>query len=65
MWTTVYLGQDFEKIRSMKKLLEDNGILVRVRPLDKGGEGGACGYEVLVPAAEVNQAQNLIIDSEF
>lgn len=65
MWTVVYLGQDPEKVQSLRKLLEDNDILVKVHQLDKCDKEGACGFEVLVPSAEVVQAQNLIIDSEF
>lgn len=65
MWTVVYMAQDKEMATKIQQALEQQGVLVKVKPIGKeSAEGDNC-YEILVPAAEVEEAHNIIIDMEF
>ncbi len=66
MWTVVYMAQDKDLIERLQKLLENQNILVMVRPIkNEGGDDSECCYEVLVPESEVEQTHNIIIDAEL
>ena len=64
MWTVVYLARSREVAEKLQQLLEQGGLLVKLRPLNKESEEGG-SYDVLVPESEVEQAHSLIIDSDF
>lgn len=62
MWTSVYMTQDIEKAKKLRVLLEKNSIIVMLRRIyDEDGLSQSC-YELLVPAAELEEALCLIID---
>jgi len=63
MWTVIYMAQSKESVEKMRKLIEDNGILTKVRALKKS-EQDYC-FEILVPASEVFPAQDLILETEL
>ncbi len=65
MWTVVYMAQDREMAAKIQRALEEEGILVKLKLIGKEAKGDDNCYEILVPAAEVEQAHNIIIDLEF
>ncbi|OQB13920.1 MAG: hypothetical protein BWY15_01548 [Firmicutes bacterium ADurb.Bin193] len=65
MWTVVYMAQGKEMAMKIQKALEEGGVLVKVKLIGKDAGGNDNCYEILVPAAEVEEAHNIIIDIEF
>lgn len=70
MWTVVYMAQGKEMAIKIQQALEEEGVLVKVKLIGKDAKcaDAKCDdncYEILVPAAEVEQAHNIIIDIEF
>ena len=65
MWTVVYVAQKSQEVLKIKGILDENNIISRVK---KGEtlveEEGSC-FEIMVPAAEIFQAQNLILEFEM
>ncbi len=62
MWTSVYMAQDKSIAESLRSRIEDKDIIVMLRCIcvpDKAVEN--C-YEILVPAAESEDALNIIIN---
>lgn len=65
MWTVVYVTQKSQEILKIKTMLDENEIISRVRESNnRDAEHGMC-FEIMVPAAELAQVQNLIIASEI
>lgn len=64
MWTIVYLSQSKEMIEKLKCVLEQEGILVKVRPISKKSVENDC-FELLVPESEVPEAHGIIIEQGF
>ncbi len=65
MWTVVYVAQRSQEIFRIKDILDKNEIISRVRQSNNSDEESGTCYEIMVPAAELAPAQNLIIDSEI
>ena len=65
MWTVVYMAQGKEMAVKIQQALDEAGILIRTRLLGKDAKAEDHCYEILVPAAEVEEAHNIIIDIEF
>ena len=65
MWTVVYLANTKEAKDSICKLLSDNGIINRTSEIKSEESDGDVCYNVLVPAAEVGEAHELILDEEL
>ncbi len=65
MWTVVYVSRNKDKIDKLIGVLDRSGIITMLRPADRDGscEGGA--YEILVPKTELDQAQDIIFDTEL
>ncbi len=63
MWTVVYMAQSQEFVRQLQAVLEENGLIVKVRPVCKDAQGGR--FEVLVPESEIEQAHEIIIEKGF
>jgi hypothetical protein len=64
MWTVVYVTQKVQEVIKIKTALGNNGVILRVRE-NSGSDSGVGSFEILVPAAELSIAQNLIIDAEI
>ena len=64
MWTIVYIAQKAEEAWKIKKLLEEEGIIVKNKRVSGDGDGECC-FEILVPSKEVPEAHSLIIDAEL
>jgi len=58
MWTVVYMTKNEEYISSLRKKLKDKNIMIMVRKVDDF-------FELLVPQAELLEAQTVIIESEI
>jgi hypothetical protein len=59
MWTVVYVASSLALADRLKSLLEQDGLLVQLRPLEVD-DGGRGSVEVLVPEAEAEEAQQLL-----
>ena len=64
MWTVVYMAQSLETVEKLRSLLKSGRILTKIRALKKSDEEHCC-YEILVPAAEIPQAHDLILEYEL
>ena len=66
MWMVIYMSCSGDMVKKLTRVLIENSILFKVRTVDKpNAEEDSCCYEVLVPQAEMDEAQNLIIDEEI
>lgn len=65
MWTVVYMAQSKEIVLKLQEILEKEGLLVKIRPVNKNSDNGDNYYEVLVPESEVQEAHSIIIDTGF
>ncbi len=65
MWTVIYIARNKENALALQKALEKEGILVKLRTACKDDSEEENCYEVLVPAAEVEEAHSIIIDIGF
>ena len=62
MWTEVYFSQNGDKVKRLVDILSEARIISRVR--GRGDGEGRC-YTVLVPRAELDEAQNIIVESDI
>ena len=62
MWTEVYFSQNADKVKRLVSSLSEARIISRVRGQ---GEGEGRSYTVLVPRAELDDAQNIIVESDI
>ncbi len=65
MWTVVYMAQSKQIAENLQDLLTKDGILVKIRPVNKNEENHDNYFEVLVPEAEVEEAHVVIIEKGF
>lgn len=65
MWTVVYIAKSMAIAEKIRQLLENDGLLVKIRPIVKNADNADCSCEVLVPESEVEQAHGIIIDADF
>ena len=65
MWTVVYMAQSKEIVIKLQQVLEKEGLLVKIRPINKNLDNSDNYYEVLVPESEVEEAHSIIIDTGF
>lgn len=65
MWTVVYIAKSMEIAKQIRVKLEQDGLIVKIRPIAKKADNADSSCEVLVPESEVEQAHGLIIDADF
>lgn len=65
MWTVVYMAQSEEAASKLKGVLIEDGILVKLRPINKNNIKKDNYYEILVPETEVEEAHNVIIEKGY
>lgn len=65
MWTVVYMAQSKEIAEKLQELLTKEGILVKLRPINKNYDNNDNYFEVLVPEAEVEEAHSVIIEKGY
>ncbi len=59
MWTVIYIAKNNELAQRLRSTLLEHGILVMLRAINKEA---STGCEILVPAAEVDEALSILID---
>lgn len=65
MWIVVYITQNRETAMTVKKLLRDAGLPVKMRSIGlRSNEQYGC-YEILLPESEVAEGQNILIENMF
>lgn len=62
MWTEIYFSQDEDKVLTLVRILDNAQIISRVRR--RGEEGSEC-FVVLVPRTELDETQNLLVESDL
>ena len=65
MWTEVYFSQSEDKVEKLVKILDDARIITRVKCLDSEGDERSKCYKVLVPGTELDEAQELMVESDL
>ena len=63
MWTVIFITQLRETAETLKKLLRDAGLLVKVRSIGANGVGQYGCYEILLPESEVEEGHSILIDN--
>ncbi len=61
MWTSVYMTQNIDTARVMRKKMEGVNILVMLRSIKLEDMAGEECFELLVPSAELRDALDIII----
>lgn len=59
------MAQSKDIANKLHELLVQDGILVKLRPISKNQKSNDNYYEVLVPAAEVEEAHSVIIERGY
>lgn len=63
MWTVVYIAPNRPIADMLKELLENDGILVMLKPIGAPHMGPSGSVEILVPESEVEEAHEIITSS--
>lgn len=61
MWTSVYMTQNIDTARAMRKRIENSDILVMMRSIKLEDRVGEDCFELLIPGAEIKEALDIII----
>lgn len=61
MWVVIYLAKGKSVVTELRRLLEDDGILVMIRRKTNEADENEAFFEILVPQTEVEAAQDIII----
>ena len=62
MWTSVYMARSREKAEVLRNAIEEKNIIVMLRCSRVPDKAVEDCYEILVPAAELEEALDIIID---
>ncbi|MBR7163864.1 MAG: DUF2007 domain-containing protein [Clostridia bacterium] len=62
MWMVAYVTQSKESAERIRTLLQEAGLLVKIRSVNQSGNGQFGCYEILVPEAELSEAHEIIIE---
>ena len=62
MWTSVYMARSREKAEVLRNAIEEKNIIVMLRCIRVPDKAVEDCYEILVPAAEREEALDIIID---
>lgn len=60
MWTVLYIAPSQSEANRLKNLMETEGIMVRLRPVGLMISENTANVEVLVPEAELEEAQEVL-----
>lgn len=63
MWTVIYMAQSKEAVVKIQRLLAENSLAARIRPLGEGGDSGY--FEILVPETEAQLAHAVLINNGY
>jgi hypothetical protein len=59
MWTVVYIAPNKGMAERVRSILEAEGLLAQLRPLDVGDDGRG-SIEILVPEGEAEEAHEIL-----
>ena len=62
MWIVVHIAKSKEAAEHVRTLLDEEGILVKVRGVYKKRSETENDYELLVLAAEAQEARNILLE---
>ncbi|MFZ5351749.1 MAG: hypothetical protein ACOZCL_03370 [Bacillota bacterium] len=62
MWTVVYLAKNKKMADKVSALISQEGVLVKVQPVNKTTDEDEGYFEVLVPEAEVEEAHSILYE---
>ncbi len=65
MWTVVYIAQNKEIATRLQEILQQEGLLVKIRPIAKNNQDSDNYYEIVVPESEVSEAHSVIIEKGY
>lgn len=65
MWTVVYIAQTKQIAEELGEFLTKEGILVKLRSMNKNQETSSDYYEILVPESDVEEAHGIIIEKGY
>lgn len=60
MWTVIYIAPNKVIAEKYKKALDDEGMLVQLRPIGSAHLGEHASVEILVPESEAEEAHEII-----
>lgn len=60
MWTVVYIASNRTAAEKLKKILDREGLLVRLRTVGIPHSGYESNIEVLVPESEAEEAHEIL-----
>ncbi len=63
MWTVVYIAPNRVMADMIKELLNNEGLLVMLRPIGAPHLGASGNVEILVPNSEIEEAQEIIANA--
>ena len=63
MWIVVYITQNRETAVTVKNLLQDGGLHVKMRSIGLRENAQYGCYEVLLPESEIDAGHNIIINN--
>ena len=63
MWTVIYMAQTKESVSEVQKILEEESLAVRLRPVGEGADDGY--FEILVPETEAQLAHTILIRNGY
>jgi hypothetical protein len=62
MWTSLYIANSKSQADKLKKLLDNEGFLVNIRPIGGAAATGDGMFEIQVLESEVDEAQTIILN---
>ena len=62
MWTTVYMTQNIDVAKAMRKKIEEKKIIAMLKTNKVEDNLGGDYFEILVPSAEIKEALDIIIE---
>lgn len=63
MWTVIYISNTRKYANNIKKILVEEGFLVKIKPISKSNEEGTC--EILVPRSEAEECHSTLLNLGF
>jgi len=63
VWTVIYIAPNREAAESLKKALEQEGVLVNLRPTGLSTASGGAHVELMVPQGEAREAHGILNDA--
>lgn len=62
MWTVIYMAPNREMADKIRVLLSDEGLLVKLRKVNRCGKKKQVFYEIPVLESEAEEAHNILLE---